>query len=51
MDFVVKNKSENKTRNPFVVKSKQRKGGVMRSKKDKRQNGKNKQQKYLSEDY
>lgn len=47
----MKKKSKNKVRNPFVVKSKQRKGGVMRSKKDKRQNGENKEQKYFNEDY
>ena len=42
---------KSKIRNPFLTKAKTRKGGVMRSKKDKRQNGKNKQQKYLNENY
>ncbi len=51
MDFVVKIKSKNKVRNPFILLAKAKKGGVMRSKKDKRKNGKNKQQEYLNEDY
>jgi len=47
----VKKKSKNKARNPFAILAKTKKGGAMRSKKDKRQNGKNKQQEFLSEDY
>lgn len=47
----MKKKSKDKSRNPFAILAKTKKGGVMRSKKDKRQNGENKQQKYLSEDY
>ena len=42
---------KSKIRNPFLTKAKTRKGGAMRSKKDKRQNGKNKHQQFLSEDY
>lgn len=38
-----------KARNPYAVLAKARKGGVMRSKKDKRKNGKNKLQEYLKE--
>ena len=44
-------KNKSKARNPFATLAKNRKGGVMRSKKDKRQNGKNKRQHFLSEDY
>ena len=47
----MKKKSKNKARNPFAILAKTKKGGAMRSKKDKRQNGKNKQQEFLSEDY
>jgi hypothetical protein len=47
----VKKKSKNKARNPFAILAKTKKGGAMRSKKDKRQNGKNKHQQFLSEDY
>jgi hypothetical protein len=44
-------KKARKPRNPFAVLAKTKKGGAMRSKKDKRQNGKNKQQEFLSEEY
>lgn len=44
-------KIKNKHRNPFLALSKNKKGGVMRSKRDKRRNGKNKLQQYLNEDY
>lgn len=47
----MKKKSKDKARNPFAILAKAKKGGVMRSKKDKRRNGKNKRQQYLSEDY
>jgi hypothetical protein len=47
----VKKKTKNKPRNPFAILAKTKKGGAMRSKKDKRQNGKNKQQEYLNENY
>ncbi len=40
-----------KVRNEFVIAMKSRKGGKMRSKKDKRKNGRNKQQDYLNESY
>lgn len=40
-----------KARNEFVIAMKGRKGGRMRSKKDKRKNGRNKQQDYLNESY
>jgi hypothetical protein len=46
-----KKKANKKSRNPFAVLAKTRKGGAMRPKKDKRQNGSNKQQEYLSEEY
>jgi hypothetical protein len=36
-------------RNPFVVAAKSRKGGAMRSKKDKRKSGKNKRREILKE--
>jgi hypothetical protein len=36
-------------RNPFAVHAKKRKGGKMRSKKDARKSGKNKQREILSE--
>lgn len=36
-------------RNAFAILAKKRKAGVVRSKKDKRQNGKNKQKEFLSE--
>jgi len=47
----VKKKSKNKVRNPFAILAKDKKGGAMRSKKDKRKNGKNKQQEYLNDEY
>lgn len=47
----MKKKSKNKARNPFAILAKVKKGGAMRSKKDKRQNGKNKHQQYINEDY
>lgn len=42
-------KKTNTTRNVFAIPAKKRKAGEIRSKKDKRKNGKNKQQEYLSE--
>ena len=42
-------KSKFKTRNPFTISSKKRKGGPMRSKKDKRKSGKNKQKEWQDE--
>lgn len=42
---------KSKIRNPFLTKAKARKGGAMRSKKDKRKSGKNKQQEYLNDTY
>jgi hypothetical protein len=47
----VKKKSKNKVRNPFAILAKTKKCGAMKFKKDKRQNGKNKQQEYLNEIY
>lgn len=44
-------KKQKKIRNPFVLPAKKRKAGKIRSKKDKRKNGKNKQQEYLNENY
>lgn len=44
-----KKKKKQKERNPFAIPAKARKAGKMRSKKEKRQNGKNKQQEYLKE--
>lgn len=38
-----------KPRNPMVMPARTRKGGPMRDKRTKRQNGKNKQQEYLKE--
>lgn len=38
-------------RNPFVTPMKSKKGGRMSNKKNKRRNGRNKQQDYLNEDY
>jgi hypothetical protein len=42
-------KKTTSTRNGFAIVAKKRKAGVIRSKKDKRKNGKNKQTEYLSE--
>lgn len=42
---------KSKVRNEFVMAMKGRKGGRMRSKKDKRKNGRNKKQDYLNENY
>jgi hypothetical protein len=45
-------KSSKKFRNPLAIRAKARKSsGPMRSKKDKRNNGKNEQQELLNEDY
>ena len=44
-------KKASKARNPYAILARTKKGGAMRSKKDKRQNGKNKQQEYLNENY
>lgn len=45
-------KKQKKTnRNAYAIPAKARKSGVMRKKKDKRKNGKNKQHEYLSENY
>lgn len=44
-------KKTNTTRNSFAIPAKKRKAGEIRSKKDKRKNGKNKQQEYLSESH
>ncbi len=44
-------KPSSKPRNPAALPAKNRKGGPMRNKKDKRLNGKNKQQKYLDENF
>lgn len=45
----VMKKKTNPTRNGFAIAAKKRKAGEIRSKKDKRKNGKNKQAQYLSE--
>lgn len=44
-------KKTNSTRNGFAIPAKKRKAGEIRSKKDKRKNGKNKQSLYLGESY
>jgi len=44
-------KKQSKIRNPFVIPSKERKSGTHKSKKSKRQNGENKQKKYLEDDF
>lgn len=44
-------KKPKKHRNPNAIAAKKRKGGVMRNKKDKRKNGKNKQKELLDENY
>ena len=46
---IVMKKKTNSTRNSFAIPAKKRKAGEIRSKKDKRTNGKNKQTEYLSE--
>jgi hypothetical protein len=38
-------------RNPLAIAAKQRSGGAMSDKKDKRRSGKNKHREYLKEDY
>jgi hypothetical protein len=47
-NFAVK-KPKKKIRNPFAINAKKRKAGKIRSKKEKRQNGKNEQQELLKE--
>jgi hypothetical protein len=42
-------KKPKKTRNAFAIPAKKRKAGKLRSKKDKRKNGKNKQKELLKE--
>ncbi len=42
-------KKKPKHRNPIVMPARTRKGGPMKDKRTKRQNGKNKQQEYLKE--
>jgi hypothetical protein len=42
-------KKNSTPRNPYAVLAKKRKAGEIRSKKEKRKNGKNKQKEYLSE--
>ena len=42
-------KTTDATRNPYAIPAKARKSGKIRSKKDKRRNGKNKQSVYLEE--
>jgi hypothetical protein len=42
-------KKTNSTRNSFAIPAKKRKAGEIRSKKDKRKNGKNKQALYLED--
>jgi hypothetical protein len=44
-------KTPKKNRNAYTIPAKSRKAGVMRPKKDKRKNGKNKQVQYLEETY
>jgi hypothetical protein len=39
------------TRNPYAIPAKARKSGKMRSKNQKRKNGKNKQKEYLNENF
>lgn len=46
---IVMKKKTNPTRNGFAIAAKKRKAGEIRSKKNKRKNGKNKQTEYLSE--
>lgn len=48
----MKKKSKRKRRNPYALLAKKRTSvGRMRNKKDKRQNGENKQESYLNEEY
>lgn len=49
-EFVMKKKTSS-IRNGFAISAKKRKAGEIRSKKDKRKNGKNKQHEYLSESH
>jgi len=44
-------KQKDATRNAYAIPAKARKSGKMRSKSEKRQNGKNKQREYLAENY
>jgi hypothetical protein len=44
-------KKTSSIRNGFAISAKKRKAGEIRSKKDKRKNGKNKQHEYLSESH
>lgn len=44
-------KSKKKFRNAATIPAKTRKAGVMKNKKDKRKNGKNKQKEFLSEEF
>jgi len=48
---LVMKKKISSTRNGFAIPAKKRKAGEIRSKKDKRKNGKNKQVEYLSENH
>lgn len=49
--FVIMKKSKKKFRNAATIPAKTRKAGVMKNKKDKRKNGKNKQKEFLSEEF
>lgn len=46
---VMKTTSANSIRNPYAILASKRKAGKIRPKKEKRQNGKNKQQEYLAD--
>lgn len=49
--MIKKKKSKKKIRNPSALPAKRRKAGVIRSRKDRRKNNKNKQKEYLNEGY
>jgi hypothetical protein len=49
LPLTMKTVSSDKIRNPYAPLAKKRKSGKIRSKKDKRRNGKNKQQEFLKE--